>query len=379
MLLPRVALAIATQLALAETPALVDNLDSEFVAGRIVAQCAARAVRIHGPKYFSEMEQMRVSMEQGDAVALETKNDDCDGSIDDGIARMLSLHKASMEISLRSFILEAPNALTVKQSNAIRAATKLCAEDTYARHKKALLASKSVYKLEAPSGYRIEKIISDSSTGFKAAIFEPIDRTKDKATIFAIAGTENLTDAYADLALGMRQFLPNRDEIIREAIRRMKMGREVVFTGHSLGGGLAQAFSYATAEALRSRDMISDSYRLHCVTWNAFGAAQLVEKSGLPRVAHGKELHYDSVNYRSPRDLVSLIGNHIGEVVNLPDDTMTTRRIIGQHGIAVTEKSAQNGGVERALGNSRSVVQVATHYWLSGWAELSVRFHRLTN
>ena len=84
---------------------------------------------------------------------------------------------------------------------------------------------------------------SNEKTGFKYAVFK--DETGPYRVAFA--GTDDVPDIVTDLkqALGFRDDQYDRAvEVAREM--RKRFGNDIIFTGHSLGGGLATAAAYVT-------------------------------------------------------------------------------------------------------------------------------------
>ena len=159
----------------------------------------------------------------------------------------------------------------------------------------------------APWGYTHEQTWQDAATGFKARAYS------DGAGnyILAFAGTEDFQDAYQDLAnYGMVQWEAGRP-LIESFFQDIKdnLNKElnsIQFTGHSLGGALAQYASYDfVLEGLVSSENVS------LTTFNALGGELgLIDKYPLynPNLLANANIHH----YFDPSDLVSRLSPHLG-------------------------------------------------------------------
>ena len=113
--------------------------------------------------------------------------------------------------------------------------------------------------------YRVQEQFSDSSTGFSVLILKRDDASE---YIFAFRGTEgSAQDWYTNLTLGSSQWNENKDDIFARlsSIGENESNAIIHFTGHSLGGALAQyaAYEYRSANGPLDFDL---------VTFNALGA-----------------------------------------------------------------------------------------------------------
>jgi hypothetical protein len=208
------------------------------------------------------------------------------------------------------------------------------ADDAISRNQIALQAANAVYDMpdinwlrswrpiedafktffqHAPKGYRIAETLNAPESGLKAVILAPIEEA-DASTpwIVSIAGTETLIDWLADGHFGADQYdglAPLRDWAIKNHLAE----RELIVTGHSLGGGLAQAFAYAI-ERFRLK-LGADTGRVHLVTWNAFGAEALIERTmGFdPQIERGMDIY----NYYVAGEPISVLGRHLGPTYEL--------------------------------------------------------------
>lgn len=118
--------------------------------------------------------------------------------------------------------------------------------------------------------------------------------------ILVFSGTKNLIDWMADLNLGRPQF--RQLQSLHKYFNSPDCPSRWIITGHSLGGGLAQAFAYKM-NAERAR-LGLPRLSIEVVTFNGFGAREIVE---------GSDPDYPSFNYFLTNDPVSKIGIHIGD------------------------------------------------------------------
>lgn len=121
----------------------------------------------------------------------------------------------------------------------------------------AAIMSKHVYgdKVELKGGWKVSSFKSrlqytNKDTGFKSGLYE---RTVDGKTeyTYATAGTEDFFGK--DGANNMKQLIGQSEQYAQSTFNagqlRDKLGdAELTFTGHSLGGGLAEANSVATGD-----------------------------------------------------------------------------------------------------------------------------------
>jgi hypothetical protein len=219
------------------------------------------------------------------------------------------------------------------------------------------------YRVVKTYGHQPE---SCRSTGLKVIQLEPKDQFGTPHTIFAIAGTEfdaglgsegyirrklaaPLDDAVTDIFYGKPQVETVCTKLaIRDAIAIASSAtdkRDVIFTGHSLGGALAQAFGY-----LAQKELMTDHFgHIHVVSWNGFGASQT-----LRLVLEIDQLDYKvierilGVTYFMRNDAVSKIGTHFLETRRLQDKVdFEFLKGIQEHRIGVMNKSIINDFFER--------------------------------
>jgi hypothetical protein len=173
-----------------------------------------------------------------------------------------------------------------------------------------------------PRGYRLQRAVSDPMSGFKAALFAPISESRSKPLILAFAGTSEPRDAVSDLHFGHDQFSYSK-ELWKMVVSNRSVDehgqplnqRDLLITGHSLGGGLAQACAFAVF-ATRA-GLHHTGGKIDLVTWNGFGAEPLIrmirpsyDSAGMPRIDY-------AANYFVAAEPVSEIGTHYGPTYQL--------------------------------------------------------------
>ncbi|WP_459873301.1 putative Ig domain-containing protein, partial [Endothiovibrio diazotrophicus] len=165
-----------------------------------------------------------------------------------------------------------------------------------------------------PVGYqRYGDPIENPDTGFSATIFKETDSDR---YIVAFAGTEPQTpqDPYYDIQLGWGQWSLARDEVIDSVNRLLPTASSIQFTGHSLGGALAQ---YATYEFVHEHPLGSLSAEVTLTTFNGLGGESGLEQNFRgagdsaynPALLDGLNAHHFYID----GDLVSRLGGgHVG-------------------------------------------------------------------
>jgi hypothetical protein len=163
-----------------------------------------------------------------------------------------------------------------------------------------------------------------------------------------------LSDLRSDLSFGSDQFYDRRKEVRRQIRQLIERGHDVTITGHSLGGGLAQGFAADLVDEIlreysRSGQEQRPRGRLRLVTFNALGGKGLQDivdrrdrqqrrtksreepYSGLDRLAVTdldpritqtyrvlrRQIVEESVHYRTRGDVVSRLGRHYGQVIDI--------------------------------------------------------------
>ena len=115
--------------------------------------------------------------------------------------------------------------------------------------------------LRLPAGYAYVKKEHDYTTGFQACVLK-----NGNNIVIAYAGTDSLMDIiHSDLAMGLKHLPIQNYEAIRlyEKVRQQYPNAEIILTGHSLGGSLAQ--------------IVGAVYDVETVTFNAYGTKDLIK------------------------------------------------------------------------------------------------------
>lgn len=170
----------------------------------------------------------------------------------------------------------------------------------------------------ADVGYVIEESIDVTETGFKALALRR-DSPTGSERIVAFAGTEDARDAVADLDLGLPQWTESIRERIVAYVREHAMEGPIHFTGHSLGGVLAQYAVHDVKVATRSA---AEPFELAAslTTFNAVGAISGLQSRETrggspfdPDVLVAESAAGDVAHYFVEGDMVSRLGDgHLG-------------------------------------------------------------------
>lgn len=173
-------------------------------------------------------------------------------------------------------------------------------------------------QLEAatPAGYFIMFVETDVESGLKLVMFAPRLENPTGPFILAVAGTHSFLDWLANINLGAAQ-LRNIERLSAQVLRwfSAETGRpiELIVTGHSLGGGLAQAIAFDLDGRLKAENRPGTIY---LITWNAFGGKELIQRVN-PRFDEQTSRVRMAWNYYVRDDPVSKIGMHVGIVYEL--------------------------------------------------------------
>ncbi|MEW5728547.1 MAG: hypothetical protein AB1918_12035, partial [Pseudomonadota bacterium] len=214
-----------------------------------------------------------------------------------------------------------------------------------------------------PQGYKVAQHYVDPVTGFKGAAIDGPNGERH----YVIAGTEDGRDALADVNLGKRQYESKAAEKMRiDAAKHAAGANKVSFTGHSLGGGLAQAMAYDVGKASGKPEVVSST------SFNSFGGKELIERTrtGTEKYDPAHAAKLDAVNYRMADDKVSRIGTHIGAVkaISGPDTVngepvddlpSSPARDLQAHGIGALEKAIDGGGLDKAYPDKPALIREA--------------------
>jgi len=129
------------------------------------------------------------------------------------------------------------------------------------------------------SGWRLDLsldkkgFIDDPDTGLKAALLT----NSDGRIAVSFAGTEGIQDGFADIGLGWSQWQAGREQILDHLRDVGSAISEIHFTGHSLGGALAQ---YAAYEFwLENGGSLRDDVAVGVTTFNALSGTSALTQN----------------------------------------------------------------------------------------------------
>lgn len=151
-------------------------------------------------------------------------------------------------------------------------------------------------------------VYEDPRTGFRSLITIDPDT---KEVIVAFRGTASPQSAASSLALnypqfGSVEFLQTLRKV-RQIVRAQGYHVDVIVTGHSSGGGLAEAFAYELMSA--TPELQRDNLRIDLVTWNGIGSNELFKERD-PHFQPNPEVvkRINGVHLRGEHDVVSQFG-----------------------------------------------------------------------
>ena len=232
--------------------------------------------------------------------------------------------------------------------------------------------------------------IVDPATGLRVTIYERAVLDADgQATgrfdfVVAFAGTEDLQDAYADVRLGWDQWEHHRDVLLGELGGLATLGT-IHFTGHSLGGALAQyaayEFSYSYREALRRASQPVVSPDITLTTFNSLGGIEALAQHSselaagpLERYSYQVFSDVDTAHFFVRGDIVTRIGDgHVGgntqELVLGPGSTPTLDFLTAHTLDTLYAAAGAAGGVQALLSGatpaSPAYLDLADGQWVA--------------
>lgn len=181
-------------------------------------------------------------------------------------------------------------------------------------------ASKGAYNSSEITEYVIVSNYNDVETGFSFTVYEHQNRGE---YIFAFRGTEiSLQDVYADLRLGMPQWTSSIRQKVEDALSAYlsEAGDAIIhFTGHSLGGALAQ---YAAYEYAIASSQMSQMPPFDLVTFNSLGGVLGLTDPRLYPDGYDAAIAstIDAAHFAIKTDVVSRLGDgHVGGNLRIID------------------------------------------------------------
>lgn len=209
-----------------------------------------------------------------------------------------------------------------------------------------LLKAFAAFQSSIPADYEALHVSARRNSGLKYVLLKP--KNPSAPWVFVFTGTENLIDWFSDLNLGRNQLaqaLPLTrtftDCEYTDPSGLPLSGHPWIITGHSLGGGLAQAFALGIQQARWQKGLAPAEIEL--VTFNAFGARELFDPAvDLPSGTAAS-------NYFVTGDPVSRVGTHIGATLEIKMPPPRLSELPERHSIfKLRQQVYAMGGFQRA-------------------------------
>ena len=183
--------------------------------------------------------------------------------------------------------------------------------------KNGLLASASSYDNDSTGFDGYERVdVLQGQDGFNAHIYQRVNDSTD--VVVALTGTEDLVDAFADANRGTNQWLNNGSGLIQQ-ISAIDNLQKVTFSGHSLGGALAQ---FAAYDFLNS-DNENSQVDVSLATFNSLGGEEGIRLLEIERNQDfdpNRLNNIEAAHFVDSRDVVARLGNgHLGGDVIMHD------------------------------------------------------------
>ncbi len=206
----------------------------------------------------------------------------------------------------------------------------------------------------------------DPETGFKVVALSDVANTR---VILAFAGTEaSAQDVYADLLLGENQWIKNGGDVTKFLRDATVSGVDVLITGHSLGGALAQYAAHDLINAFRS-DEVESMYggQVSVATFNALGGeAGLQRRYGLTFDATILDPLHENINHFYVQgDFVARLGEgHVGgqiyQVPNMFSDGVRPLDPLDAHALSTAQNLLfGHDGIHHLIEESPDYVSVS--------------------
>jgi len=185
-----------------------------------------------------------------------------------------------------------------------------------------------------PNGWLLAGYYEDCRLGFHGINFIDLEENQ---CIFAFTGTDEKRDIYVDLGVGELHFEAKADRILADVQSCLEKGLSLVFTGHSLGGAIAQYFGFQVS----ARASFDPHTPVQVVTFNSPGINEVL----LARGSASSENEIDTIlegqfqtHYEIDHDPISDAGTHPGLVLEL-DQQSTDLQL--NHGRDAISKAMQ--------------------------------------
>jgi hypothetical protein len=167
--------------------------------------------------------------------------------------------------------------------------------------------------------FTIAERYEDTASGFSAVRLTP---TAGGAEVFSVDGLQvgSRADEVAALTLGRLQVESAAfQEMVADAAQLgLQDGREVFFTGPSLGGAVSQVAAYEAAQALIAADPQTPVGAVRLVTVDPLGGADAALATNGGTLDPAALQVIEALNIRTDGDIISRIGSHIGATLTLP-------------------------------------------------------------
>jgi hypothetical protein len=160
--------------------------------------------------------------------------------------------------------------------------------------------------------FALVRTYEDAASGFNAVQFRSLG---DNRAVFAVDGSDfgTLADIVADLDLARPQVAsPAFTAMVADArAAAVVEGRELAFTGASLGGALVQVAGYETAEAIGA----GYAGRVTVLGVDALGGRDAAESLNGGRLDPAVLERMNALHIRTAGDVVSRASSHLGDTL----------------------------------------------------------------